>query len=140
MATAVKFQQFVEDVARGVHDFDAHTLKVMLTNGAPNAATHAVRADLVEISAGSGYTAGGPTLANVAVAETSGTATVDADNFTITASGGNIGPFRYLVMYNDTPTSPADPLIVYWDYGASITLADGETLTSAFSTVVFSLA
>jgi len=46
-----------------------------------------------------------------------------------TASGGTIGPFRYAVLYNDTPTSPADPLIAYHDYGTTFTVATGETMT-----------
>ena len=47
----------------------------------------------------------------------------------ITASGGSIGPFRYAVLYNDTPTSPADPLIAWWDYGSSTSINNGENLT-----------
>ena len=49
-----------------------------------------------------------------------------------TAAGGSIGPFRYAVVYNDTPTSPADPLIAWFDYGSSITLLTGETFTADF--------
>jgi hypothetical protein len=49
-----------------------------------------------------------------------------------TASGGSIASFRYAVLYNDSPTSPADPLIGYWDYGSTVSLSDGESLTVDF--------
>lgn len=127
MATYNKFENFVEDMWKGVHDFRAagDTLKVMLTNVAPSA-TDTVKADLTEISAGFGYTAGGEDVSND-ISETGGTLTLTASDVTWTASGGSIGPFRYVVLYNDTPVSPADPLIAWWDYGSSITLADGES-------------
>lgn len=126
MATLVKFNQFVEDLAKGVHNLASNTLKVYLSNATPDVAADAIKADLAEISAGNGYTAGGVTLANVTAEQTSGTLKLICDDFTIAASGGPVGPFRYFVLYNDTPTSPADPLIGYLDYGSSITLADGE--------------
>jgi hypothetical protein len=127
MASYQKFNQFVGDLANGVHNFGSHTLKVLLTNTAP-VATNSVKADLTEISAGSGYSAGGATVGTISDTDTGGTVKLVAssDN-TFTASGGTIGPFRYAVLYNDTPTSPADPLIGFWDYGSSITLADGES-------------
>lgn len=134
MATYNKYQNFVEDLLRGVHDWDAHTFKVMLSNTAPNAATHVVRADSTEISGGNGYTSGGNTT-TITVSETGGTGKiVGTDPTTWTASGGSIGPFRYAILYNDTPTSPADPLIAWWEYpgGSSITLAAGETFTVDF--------
>lgn len=131
MAAFNKFQQHVEDLCKGIHDLDTHVLKVYLTNTAPNAATNAVKADLAEITAGNGYTAGGATVGSVTCEHTAGTVKVvsaGADP-SWTAAGGTIGPFRYAVLYNDTPTSPADPLIGWWDYGSAITLAIGETFT-----------
>jgi hypothetical protein len=132
VATYNKIQQFVLDLAKGVHKFHAagDTVKVMLTNGAP-VATNTVKADLTDISAGNGYTAGGTDTQNDA-SQTTGTLTVSAVDVVITASGGTIGPFRYVALYNDTPTSPADPLIAWWDYGSSITLNDTETFTIDF--------
>lgn len=131
MAAFFKFQQFVEDLCKGIHDLDTHVLKVYLTNAAPDAAADAVKADLAEISGGNGYTAGGATVSSVTVEHTTGTVKCVSGGAdpSWTASGGTIGPFRYAVLYNDTPTSPADPLIGAWDYGSSITLQIGETFT-----------
>jgi hypothetical protein len=131
MAAYNKFQQFVEDLAKKVHDLHADTLKVYLSNAAPSASADAVKADLAEISGGNGYTAGGHDTQN-SVSEAAGTATVAAVDVVITAAGGSIGPFQYVVLYNDTPTSPADPLIAWWDYGSALTLLDGESLTIDF--------
>ena len=138
MAAAVKFQKFVRDLGLGVHNLDTGALKVYLTNAAPNAATHTVKADLADIAAGNGYVAGGADITGV-YAESGDTGTLTATDVTFTASGGTIGPFRYAILYNDTPTSPADPLIQYWDYGSAITLADGETFTVDFGASVLTL-
>ena len=130
MASFVKYQCFVENVAEKVHNLGADTLKIALTNTAPNVATHTVRADIGEIAAGNGYTAGGNAAAVSASAQTAGVYKLTlSDPATWVAAGGTIGPFRYAVLYNDTPTSPVDPLIGYWDYGSSITLNVGETFT-----------
>lgn len=128
MATFNKFQSFVEHLAEKVHDLGADTLKVMLTDTAP-VATNTVKADLTEITAGNGYTAGGATLTVTSSAQASGVYKLVANDVVITASGGSIGPFRYAVIYNDTPTSPADPLIGWWDRGSSATLLAGESVT-----------
>ena len=138
MAAAVKFQKFVRDLGLGVHNLDTGALKVYLTNAAPNAATHTVKADLADISADNGYVAGGADITGV-YAESGGTGTLTATDVTFTATGGAVGPFRYAILYNDTPTSPADPLIQYWDYGSAITLADGETFTVDFGASVLTL-
>lgn len=130
MAAFNKFHAFVEALAEKKHDLGADTLKVLLTNTAP-VATNSVKADLTEISAGNGYTAGGNSASVSSSSQTAGTyKLVLADPATWTASGGSIGPFRYAVLYNDTAAS--DDLIGWWDYGSSVTLADGETFKVDF--------
>lgn len=128
MATFNKHFAFVENLAEKVHNLGADTLKNLLTNTAPTTA-NAVKADLTEISAGNGYTAGGTQATISSSAQSSGTYKLVVADVVFTASGGTIGAFRYTDFYNDTPTSPADPLIGWYDYGSSITLADGETFT-----------
>lgn len=134
MVAFQKFNAFVEDLGRGVHHLNAtDVLKLLLTNTAP-VVTNAVKADLTEIGAGNGYSAGGAILPSPSWAQTSGTAKLgSSSDVTFTASGGTIGPFRYVVLWNDTPTSPADPLIGWWDRGASLTLQDGESYTPDIS-------
>lgn len=132
MASAVKFEAFSEHLAEKVHNLDADTINILLSNDAPSASLDAVKADLTsELSTANGYTAGGADITN-STSRSGGTTTVAATDVVWTASGGSIGPFRYVVAYNDTPTSPADPLICYWDYGSSITLLTGETFTADF--------
>lgn len=130
MASYNKFLQFTKDLIDGVHDFDAHTFKVALTNSAP-VNTNTVLANITQISNGNGYTTGG-TATSISTSTSSGTAKVTGTDVVFTASGGSVGPFRYAVLYNDTPTSPADPLMAWWDYGSSVTLADTETFTVDF--------
>lgn len=137
MAAFNKFQDFVEQLGLKKHDLHNDVLKVFLTNEAPLVAD-TVKADMAEISAGNGYTAGGEDSQNT-YTESSGTGTLAGTDIVWTASGGTIGPFRYAVLYNDTQTSPADPLIGWWDYGSSITLQNGETFTVDFGTSILTL-
>jgi hypothetical protein len=131
MASFNKYNVFVEDLAEKVHNLGADTLKVALSNTAPNAGTHGGLSDITEISPGNGYTAGGNSASVTSSSQTSGTyKLVLGDPATWSASGGSIGPFRYAVLYNDTSTG--DRLIGWWDYGTSITLADGESFTVDF--------
>lgn len=129
MATYVKYQAFVEHLAEKVHNLGSDTLKVALTNTAPNVSTHALLGDITEIGAGNGYSAGGTQATISSSAQASGTYKLVLADVVFTASGGSIGPARYFVLYNDTPSSPLDPLIAYWDYGSSFTLLTGETAT-----------
>jgi hypothetical protein len=130
MAAYNKFNQFTKDLIDAKHNFGSNVFKVMLTNTAP-ASTNAVKADITEIAAGNGYTAGG-TATTITESTSTGTAKVVGSNVVFTASAGSIGPFRYTVLYNDTTASPAKPLVAWFDYGSSITLADTETLTVNF--------
>lgn len=132
LASFNKFNVTVADLAHGVHDMKtgtSHVYKMMLSNTAP-VATNAVKADITEIAAGNGYAAGGISGGTVTGSQTSGTFTfILGTDPTWTASGGSIGPLRYAVLYNDTPTSPAKPLLGWWDYGSSVTVNSGETFT-----------
>jgi hypothetical protein len=131
MAAYNKFNDFSEQFARGVHDFDAHTFKVALTNTAPTAA-NTVLADITQIAGANGYATGG-TATTITLSETTGTTTVQGTQVVFTAAGGAMGTFRYYVLYNDTATSPADALIAWFDHGTAVTLADTETFTIKFN-------
>lgn len=133
MATYNKFQDFSEQLAKGVHNFAGHVYKIALSNTAPQATQ-------VSLETGSnhpapagadGYVAGG-TATTITTSETSGTMTISGTQVVFTSTG-TLGPFRYAVLYNDSATSPADALVAWWDYGSSITLADSETFTLRFN-------
>ena len=128
MAAFNKFNSFVESVAEKAHNLGADVLKVMLTNTAP-VATNTIKANLTDIAAENGYTAGGTAASITSSAQTSGTYKLVLADVVFTATGA-VGPFRYAVLYNDTATN--DELIGWWDYGSSVTLANGETFTVDF--------
>ena len=125
-----KFNVFAQDILNAVHNFGSHTFKVMLTNSAP-VATNTIKANITDISAGNGYSAGGSASA-MSVSLATGTAKVTAGDVTFTASGGAIGPFRYAVLYNDTQSTPVKPLVAWLDYGTNQTINDGESLLVDF--------
>ncbi len=136
MATYTKFQQFVEDLAHGVHNFDSDTIKVALSNAsnAPSASADAVLADITTIAAPA---VDSVTLTKSSSGQTSGTYKYVPNDLTMTANGA-VGPFRYVIIYNDTATG--DPLICFFDYGSEVTLASGDTFKLDFGAELFSLA
>ncbi len=134
MATYVKFEDFVNQLGQGNHDFNVDTINVYLSDATPDVALDLIKADLLEITNENGYAA--PEDTQNMYSETTGTVTVAVTDVTITAGGGTIGPFRYVVAHNVTD----DGLIAYWDHGSSITLQDGESFTIDFgSDTLFTL-
>ncbi len=141
MAAYNKFQDFVEQLVKAEHNFDAagDVFKIYLSNTTPDAAADAVKADLAEFAGGTGYTAGGTDVQN-SVSEAAGTASVVGVDVVWTAGAADWVAFRYVVLYNDTNVSPADPLVAWWDYGSALTLGNGETFTVDFGSSIFTLA
>jgi hypothetical protein len=132
MASYNKFNQFSEDLAKGVHNLSTGAITVALcaTANAP-VATNTVLANLTQIS----YTnLSARVVTTTSCVQTSGTLKLILADLVLTSSTGDVAAFQYVVLYNDTPTSPADPLIGWYDYGSAITLhgAAGDTFTLDF--------
>ena len=133
MSTFTFFESFVRDLGNGVIDLDTHTFKAALTNSAPNTDTGETLSAITEIANGNGYTTGGVTLASVTWSETgagTGIWRFTCADFSWTSSGAGMGTFRYVVVYDDTPTSPADPLVGVLDYGSALSVPAGSTFTA----------
>lgn len=125
--TYVKFNPFVEAVAEKKHNLATDQLVVALTNTAPNA-TDATLSQLTQIS----YTnCSTRSLTTTSSSQTGGTYSLVLQDLTLTATGGTVGAFRYIVVYNDTASN--DELISYYDIGSSVTLQDGESYLLDFS-------
>lgn len=125
MATLTKYHCFVENLAEKVHNLGSDALKIALTNTAPTVASDTVWNTTVypAPTAANGYTAGGNAVTISSSAQSSGTYKLVLADSTFTASGGQLGPFRYAILYNSTASNA---LVGYIDYGSSITLNDGE--------------
>lgn len=128
MATSsfFKFNSFTEAVAEKVHNLGSDTLEVALTNTLP-VNTNTVLGNISQIS----YTnLNARTLTVSGSAQTGGVYKLTIADKTLTSTGGSTGPFRYVVLFNQTATN--DELIGWYDYGSSITLGDGESLLLNF--------
>lgn len=134
MASFNKFYSFVEALCEKKHDLSSDTIKVALCN-ATNAptATDAVLTDLTTVST-TGLDDTTPTI--VSSSQTAGVYSLALADLTMTASS-DVGPFRYVVLYDDTATNKE--LICWYDYGSEITLHSGESLTLDFGTSLFTL-
>lgn len=136
MATFNKVYGFVEHLAEKMHNLGADQLVVALSNTAPSAETtrpdlltaNCILANVSQIS----YTnCSSRNLTTSTSSQSSGTYALVLADLTLTATG-TVGPFRYVYIYNSSATLATNPLIGYYDYGSSITLASGETFTIDF--------
>jgi len=144
MATFTKYDNFIENLANKIIDaFGAtDTWKAVIHTDAPVTTTDAVLADLTQIGGSNGYTTGGNSI-TYGSTRSGSTVTATGVDVVWTASGGNLGASttgRYVSIYDDTPTSPADPLLCSYDYGSTFTVADTETFTLDFGASLFTLA
>jgi hypothetical protein len=138
MATYTKYNQFVEDLIKGVHNFSTGVFKVALSNGTP-LNTHAVLASITELTTANGYTAGGQTTTIGGTTQSGGTITITATDPAVwTATGAGI-TFRYAALYNSSGVGPTNPLVAYWDNGSSTTITAGNTLQVDFGATLFTL-
>ena len=129
MAVFNKFDSFVEAVAEKVHNLGSDQLTIALTNTAP-VAGNSLLANITEIT----YTnLSTRNLTTSASSQTGGLYKLVVADITLSSTGGSTGPFRYVVVYNSTAAS--GPLIGFFDYGSSITLLSGESLTVDFDQV-----
>ena len=133
MATYNKFNAWVENMVESAN-LGTDQFVVALTNTLPTSAD-SVLADITQIS----YTnLSSRNLTTASASQTSGTFSLALNDITLTASGA-VATFRYVVIYDDTPTSPADPLVAWFDYGSAVTLANGETFTLDFGATLLTL-
>jgi hypothetical protein len=129
MAVFNKFNSFVEAVAEGTHNLGSNQLTIALSNVAPTAA-NSVLANITEIT----YTnLSTRNLTTTSSSQSGGLYRLIVADTTLTSTGGSTGPFRYVVVYNST--AAGGPLIGWFDYGSSITLLSGESLTVDFDQV-----
>jgi hypothetical protein len=131
MAAFVKYNAFVDEMSKGGHNLTTCVFKCALTNTAPTPLTDTTwsTGTYPAPAAANGYTAGGNTLTTSSATTASYIFKAVIADSVFTAAGGNLGPFRYAIVYNSSATNK---VVGYYDYGSSITLADTETFTVDF--------
>jgi hypothetical protein len=135
MATFNLINDWLENMVENA-DLESDQFVIALTNTAPAAEGtpptgdgDGVLANLTQVS----YTnCSSRNITTTSSSQTGGTYELILADIVLTASGGTVGPLRYVYVYDDTVATPVDPLVCYYDYGSSITLNDGETLTVDF--------
>ncbi len=125
-----KIDIFVEDLAEGVHDLDTDTLEVALTTEAQKpVVTDTILANITPIA----YTnlSARTLTVDTSSQDPAGTYKLKMVDLILTASGA-VATFRHVVIFNQGTAGKVDPLIMWYDHGSDVTLADGETFTVDF--------
>lgn len=138
MATFNKINDWVDNMVEDV-DLASDVMMIALSNTAPGSETSDPTADgngilgnVTEVV----YTfCSSRTITTTSSSQTGGTFELILVDITLSASGGAVGPFQYVYVYDDTVATPVKPLICYYDYGSAITLNDGEDLLVDFDQV-----
>lgn len=126
MAAYVKYQIGTEVLAEA-QNAGTDSWRLILSNTAPNVATHTTAASATELGTAGGYTAGGVACTITSSAQTTGVfkLTLAAPvSPTWTASGAGF-TFRYVILYNLTNTQ----VIGYWDCGSSVIMSGANSDT-----------
>jgi hypothetical protein len=129
MATAKLYGSFLGKALNKEVDYDTDTIKVALLTSSytPNQDTHDYLDDVVanEVS-GTGYTAGGATLASKTLTYDGANNVTVLDAADVTWSASSITA-RYAVIYDATPgTNATRPLIGYVDFGSDQSSTAGD--------------
>lgn len=126
MATHTKFQPFTEALAHKKHNLATDQLVVALSNSAPDASW----SQLSQVTQIAYTNLSSRNITTSASAQSGGTYKLTLTDLVLTASGGSVAAFRYVIIYNDTATN--DDLICFYDNGSSVTLEDTHTFTCDF--------
>jgi hypothetical protein len=123
----VIYNNFKKLIMNGGIDLDTDTIKVALVTSSytPDQDAHDFFDDVTNEVTGTGYTAGGATLANKAVTadNTDNEGMFDADD--VTWSSSTITA-RGAVVYKSTGTASTSALICYIDFGSDKTSSAGD--------------
>jgi len=125
----VIYNSFKKKIMDGSIDLDTDTIKVALVTSSytPSADNHDFFDDITNEVSGTGYSAGGATLANKAVTQdnTDDEGVFDADDVSWASSSITA---RGAVLYKSTGVAATSPLICYFDF-TSDRITDGGTFT-----------
>lgn len=142
MATFVLINDWLDNMVENA-DLASDQFVIALSNTAPGSEATPPTGDgdgvIANITQVSYANCSSRNITTTSSSQTSGTYSLVLADITLTASG-DVGPFRYVYVYDDTVADPVDPLVCYWDYGSSITLHDTETLLVNFGATLFTLA